>query len=96
MTLPEYSTTVPTGVYPWKIWRCDLNAGVRLRYAHKPAFVQADPPPSDSDWIIRRYEPVGPTRCSMISYEVDFRCGPDPLPQSCDEYHMRLFRKYCR
>ncbi len=50
--LPEYSCSVPTGVYPGKVWRCNLNA-FAPRIGTEPL------------WVIREYVADGPDHCSI-------------------------------
>lgn len=51
-SLPEYSCSVPTGVFVGKVWKCNLSA-FRPRRQSEP------------QWVIREYVANGPDRCRI-------------------------------
>lgn len=53
--LPEYSSTLPTGVFIGKVWKRNMN----WREAVEP------------DWVLGRYEkhPTDSTQCLIVWYE---------------------------
>lgn len=61
--LPEYSCTMPSGVFAWKMWRCNESFGTR-----KPA-----------SWIVAQYVPIAdPEKMGIRVFRIEFLEGPAP------------------
>lgn len=63
-SMPEYSTTLPTGTTVGKVWRADKNVNVR----------GASP-----EWVVAMYIPdEDPKMVGIVWFNVELRQGPHP------------------
>jgi len=51
--LGEYSCSMPSGVIPGKVWKCDINA-------YNPSYRGKGP-----CWVLREYVADGPDKCRI-------------------------------
>lgn len=74
---PEYSTTLPTGTTPWKMWRRMCADKTEKYWPYMPS--------KDSKiwWVIGQYYPIENKKCIGIRwFNIQYLEGPQPISET--------------
>jgi hypothetical protein len=83
-SMPEYSTTLPTGTTIGKVWRADKNAVHSVARQMAGAVYGSRPP---ANWRMRMFIPdAHPEMRMAVSFKVTLRHGPMPRAYSAPDW----------
>lgn len=108
-SMPEYSTTLPTGTTLYKMWRRDENKGMRFRIFEARCPLHMDPDEcarskaellkkhEGEDWFVGQYLPCDiKDRVRIRWYKVVLKHGPQPPRWQPPDWHNQARFDRCR